>query len=202
MRILIVGGFLGSGKTTLIKKLLHGIIDSGKTVAIIENEIGEVGIDDMLLRETNIRVTPLFGGCVCCQIQGDLIEATNRIKNDISPDWLIIELTGVAFISNIVDAFSKYGDKSTPVSTIAIADASRWNVMVKSMRPIIQGQLKGTHMVLVNKIELSQPSAGMIEEMRAMSGTDKIVQLSADIASGDELLELIARNLERGDRLR
>ena len=112
MKLLIFGGFLGSGKTTIIRKVLEGLVSIGQTAAVIENEIGEIGIDDQVLSDAEVSVTPLFGGCACCQISGSLIRAIERIEFELNPDWLIIELSGLAMVGNLKNLFRRSGIRS------------------------------------------------------------------------------------------
>lgn len=179
MEILIFAGFLGSGKTTVINRLLRGISERGQTAAIIENEIGDVGIDDVFFEGTGMSVTPLFGGCVCCQITGSLIEAAQRIEDEIKPDWLVVEMTGLALMSNIRQLFAKYGRDGIVVHTISVLDISRWEILNKALYSILVNQLTDADIILMNKTDIS-PVTPEIEE--------KI----AEISRGALTLELVA----------
>ena len=99
MKILLVGGFLGSGKTSFILKLAHHMIeDLGiANIVILENEIGEISVDDKVLKGSGYQVKGLFAGCVCCTLAGELPSTVRQIERDIHPDWIIMEATGVAF---------------------------------------------------------------------------------------------------------
>lgn len=184
MKLLIFSGFLGSGKTTIVQKVIRGLVAQGESVAIIENEIGKIGIDQELLAETGIRVTPLFGGCVCCQISGDLLVATGKIREELHPDWIVIELTGLAALSRIIDIFGRYGDDpQLPIFAIAVVDASRWDVLYKMATPLMEQQLQGACAVIVNKIDVREPSPAMLKQM-------------AQLAPGAAILPMAARDLD------
>ncbi len=102
MNLIIVGGFLGSGKTSLILSLAHFLVtneDSAKTnLVIIENEVGEIGIDDKVLKSDGFSVKELFSGCVCCQLTSDLVTSLNDIQENINPKWItaIMSIVGDA----------------------------------------------------------------------------------------------------------
>lgn len=127
MNILLFGGFLGAGKTSLILQAARFIVENKKgTVAVIENEIGETGIDDKVLAAAGLVVRGIFAGCVCCQITGDLINAVNEIYASIRPDWLVIEATGLAVPARIVELIRQYCRCYDSLKTIIVVDACRW----------------------------------------------------------------------------
>lgn len=155
MKIIIVGGFLGSGKTTVINKLIRGIVEDGQFVAIIENEIGSTAIDNIVLEQADVQVTPLFGGCVCCQITGHLVSALEQIQRDVNPDWIITEMTGLALMNDIRTTIYKYGNLGAEIHTISIVDMSRFDILVRAMRNVIEHQIEGADIVLANKTDIS-----------------------------------------------
>ena len=101
MRVIILGGFLGSGKTSVLLQLARYLVDNEKNsfsevkVAIIENEIGDVGIDDKVIVNQGFSVTNLFAGCACCSLSGELVYNIKTIQKELNPEWLIIEATGI-----------------------------------------------------------------------------------------------------------
>ena len=102
MKVLILGGFLGSGKTSLLLQLAYYITgnalnDKKYQVVILENEVGEEGIDDKLLRGNGYQVENLFSGCACCTLSGELLSTVSKIEKELQPDWLILETTGLAY---------------------------------------------------------------------------------------------------------
>ncbi len=129
MKILTLGGFLGSGKTSILLQLAHYIVDNSlkskkNIVAIIENEIGQVGIDDKVLKEKGYNVKDIFSGCVCCSLSGELIAGIQKIHKETDPEWIIIEATGVAMPSNISEVIHK--NLNIKPRLITLVDASRW----------------------------------------------------------------------------
>jgi G3E family GTPase len=195
MKLLIFSGFLGSGKTTVIQKVIRSLTARGETVAIIENEIGKVGIDQEFLAEAGIKITPLFGGCVCCQISGDLLLATQKIRTEIDPDWIVVELTGLATLTKIIDLFARYGDPDLPILTVAVVDAARWEVLSKIAAPLTEQQLLGAKVVIVNKIDVKRPSPQVLDQITRLAPGAKILPISANKTDGAELFDRIEEAL-------
>jgi len=177
MRILLFGGFLGSGKTSIILQLAGQITATSKdTVAIIENEIGEEGIDDKLLSASGFTVKSLFGGCVCCQISGDLIIAVEEIAKVINPDWLIIEMTGLAVPGNVAKLIRQYGASGVKCKIITIVDASRWAELKEVLAPLVDSQVKDSNLIIVNKADLAGSDINRtVEDVRAIAGQATIL---------------------------
>ena len=108
MKIDIVSGFLGAGKTTLIKKLIKEAY-AGEKVVLIENEFGEIGIDGGFLQEAGINITEMNSGCICCSLVGDFSKALNEVAEQYAPDRIIIEPSGVGKLSDVVKAVENAG---------------------------------------------------------------------------------------------
>lgn len=190
MKILMFGGFLGSGKTTMIRSLIQGLMQEGSKVAIIENEIGEVGIDQDILGDAGLRITTLTGGCICCQITGDLISSSKKIKEEVAPDWLIIETTGLAVLKSIADSFGRYGDPDTPVYSFAVVDISRWDVLIRAMENLLKSQMEGVNGVLLNKTDVKTPTEAVLEQIAQFSGNAPAFQVSLN-SNPQEILAMI-----------
>ena len=157
MKVLVFGGFLGSGKTTALLQLARYIVDNSKTdnpnkVMILENEIGEVGIDDAFLRGGGFRVDNLFAGCACCTVSGELVTAAIRIKKEYDPEWLIVETTGLAYPAKIQQNLKEAAD--IPSRIAVLVDASRWARLHIPMEGLFAGQIYGSDAVVINKIDL------------------------------------------------
>ena len=195
MKILIIGGFLGSGKTTVLKKIAISIVSGGQSVAIIENEIGEIGIDQDIIEEIGVSVTPIFGGCVCCQLTGNLFEGIKEVKADLNPDWLLIECTGFAIMTEIIEAFHANSDPDVPAYTISVLDISRFKIFMKAMRSVIASQLDGVDLVLVNKTDIApllEQDKTLISEMSAQA---VILTIAATEIEDDKLWKTVSNAL-------
>lgn len=155
MNVLILGGFLGSGKTTLLLKLIERLCqmsDKDVPVAILENEIGSVGIDDGLIASRGYQVSTMLSGCACCTLAGELPEAVMGIERDLNPDLLIIEATGVAVPSVMAENLQKVMGIDPWVCVIV--DASRWRRMQLPLDVLLRQQLRTCDIICMNKIDL------------------------------------------------
>ena len=126
MKIVVLGGFLGSGKTTLLMQLAKYITQQvgAPQVVILENEIGEVGVDNQLLSGASFSVENIFSGCICCSGAVDLVEGVRKIAADYHPDWLLIEATGMALPSAIRATLKD--ELKLDAAVLCIVDANRW----------------------------------------------------------------------------
>ncbi|MBR6206665.1 MAG: cobalamin biosynthesis protein P47K [Oscillospiraceae bacterium] len=157
MKVLIFGGFLGSGKTTCLMQLARYVVENSKSdkeikVMILENEIGEVGIDDAFLRGGGFQVDNLFAGCACCSVSGEMVTAAGRIRSEYDPEWLIVETTGLAYPIRIQENLKIALDIESRIGVLV--DASRWRRLRIPMENLLMGQIQGSDAVLVNKIDL------------------------------------------------
>ena len=191
MKILLFGGFLGSGKTTIIRSLIDTIRKQNLgSIAVIENEIGEIGIDDTLLREGTVLVKPLFGGCVCCEITGSLLYAVEEIERTLSPAWLIIEMTGVAELKNISEILRQYKKTGPLPMAISVVDGSRWDRLSAVLGDFIRAQLSGCDVAIVNKADLCKNPELIAQSVTAFTGVQDVVIMSS-LSDGAESLSVI-----------
>ncbi|MCL2339902.1 MAG: cobalamin biosynthesis protein P47K [Actinomycetia bacterium] len=158
MKIIILGGFLGSGKTTTLLSLAHYLVehsssDSDVKVMIIENEVGEIGIDDNFLRSGGLEVNTLFSGCACCTLSGELVVAAQKIERDYNPEWLIVETTGVAYPRSMQENLEHSVHSKAKI--IILVDVMRWDRLMRAMPGLLTDQLQGSDAVLLNKIDLA-----------------------------------------------
>ena len=159
MNFLIIGGFLGSGKTSLLLQLAAYMRDRlgiEKTV-ILENEIGQVGIDDRVLSGAGYSVRGMLAGCVCCTMAGELPLTVQAIARDIAPQWIIMEATGMAFPQNVKENLAETLGIDSRIC--CIVDAKRWPRLLKPLEHLLPLQLKEADVVLLNKIDLIDESA-------------------------------------------
>jgi G3E family GTPase len=161
MKIDIISGFLGAGKTTLIKKLIKEELSKEK-VAIIENEYGDVGIDGNLLRMENIEVKEITSGCICCTITGDFKEAILQIIKDYRPERIIIEPSGVAKLSQVINSIgSKSGIKGARINMkIAVVDIQNLESYIRNF-----GEFYTNQIINANTIMLSRTQYANLKEL-------------------------------------
>src|SRR5450756_1612587 len=110
MRLILVAGFLGSGKTSLILELARRLVAASHRVAVIENEIGDVGIDGRYIADHGILVRELFGGCVCCSLSVGLVDMPKLFRRSRDPDYVLLEPTGIAQPSDLVATVRQYAN--------------------------------------------------------------------------------------------
>ncbi len=184
MKILLLSGFLGSGKTSALLQLASYLVRTspkeGTAVMIIENEIGEVGVDDKVLKAGGLQVKELFAGCACCTGGADLLSDIRTIRDTADPAWIVIEATGVAYplqIKENVEACFHI-----PVKILALADAKRWKRLHAYMAQLIEGQVDSADCILLNKVDLVEEAEAdaIAEELRAYNPTAAIWKVVAN----------------------
>lgn len=152
MKIHIIGGFLGSGKTTLIMAMAEKYIERGLKVTILENEAGEIGVDGAVLRNKGLDAVELTNGCICCTLTGTLQSTMRSIERDIGPDILIIEPTGLALPHKVAEMIRGTVDDEE-VSIIGVCDAVRFPLLVEKKEDFIRMQLSKSDILWINKID-------------------------------------------------
>lgn len=159
MRLIIITGFLGSGKTTAMLNLAGYLSREygPESIVIIENEIGEANVDGRLLSQSTYEIRDLTAGCICCTLSGELISALEDIRTKLNPEWLLIEATGIAHqtIANVISQ-SMVGLK--PFSLV-LADAERWDDLMENLPMLISTQVEIADAVLLNKIDAVDQAA-------------------------------------------
>lgn len=183
MEMLIVAGFLGSGKTTLVLSTIERIIErTGKKVVIIVNDFGTVGIDGKIMEKYGLKVAELASGCICCTLGGDLLTTVQDIEESIKPDLLVIEPTGLADPEAIVDAMKHYPGKPLErIRSAVIVDAARFPAIFKALNKPLTNQVKGADLVLINKIDAVSPEAleAVRADLRSLDAEVPIISVSA-----------------------
>ncbi|MHC1592805.1 MAG: GTP-binding protein [Methermicoccaceae archaeon] len=196
MLICQLGGFLGSGKTTLLINVARRFVeDFDKKVAIIENELGEVGVDAAVTNEFGLETEELFGGCICCTLATGLINTVTALATNYKPDVILIEPTGVAFPSRITQILDnlRIETKFTPITVLV--DSSRFMEHFRDMGDFTTRQIKDADIVAINKIDLlsSPVEVEMIKDgLRQINSRALSVGISAKKGEGlDTLMKLI-----------
>ncbi len=190
-KIDIFSGFLGAGKTTLIKKLLNDAYKSEKVV-LIENEFGEIGIDSGFLKEAGVEITEMNSGCICCSLVGDFSEALKKVLSDFNPDRILIEPSGVGKLSDVIKAVK--GIKSDDIilnSFTAVVDAKKCKMYMKNFGEFYNDQVESASCVVLSHttgIE-DEKVKNCIELIREKNSFATIVSTDWDKLSGIKILE-------------
>ena len=149
-KIEIVSGFLGAGKTTLIKKLLKEAF-AGEKLVLIENEFGEIGVDGGFLKEAGIEITEMNSGCICCSLVGDFGTALKEVLEKYNPDRVIIEPSGVGKLSDVVKAVEAVGEKVN--SSVTVVDGQKCNMYMKNFGEFFNNQIENAGTIVNSRTQ-------------------------------------------------
>ena len=156
MQIHVLGGFLGSGKTTLLMRIANTYIRAGKKVAVLVNEMGDIGVDGATLMSEGYNTTELPDGCVCCSLSAELQIAIRNIRRDIQPEIMLIEPTGLAIPAKIIEAIEEIPDFGDYVADIiGVVDPVRFRLFVTKKGKFMAEQLEGSSTIMMNKIDVA-----------------------------------------------
>ena len=192
-KIDIFSGFLGAGKTTLIKKMINEAY-KGEKVVLIENEFGEIGIDGGFLKEAGIEITEMNSGCICCSLVGDFTEALKKVLVDFSPDRVIIEPSGVGKLSDVIHAVLDVETDSAKLNGFTtVVDAKKCKMYMKNFGEFFCDQVEHASSIVLSH------TAGLDEEklhncihlLREHNVNATIVTTDWESLSGWQLLEAI-----------
>lgn len=150
----VYSGFLGAGKTTLIKKMLKDVYKNEKVV-LLENEFGEVGIDGAFMKEAEIQVTEMNSGCICCSLAGDLGDALKKLVDTYSPDRIIVEPSGVGKLSDVVKAIKNNEEECglNVKCTCAVVDAVKCRVYLKNFAEFFENQIENAGTIVLSRTQ-------------------------------------------------
>ena len=182
MKLLLISGFLGSGKTTLLLQIARRLSAGSLKIAIIENEVGEIGIDGQYLRREGMEVQELFGGCVCCTLSVNLVTTLEKLNRLVQPDTVILEATGVALPGDIVPVVRKHAPMVDETQVLLLVDALRYEMLLEVMTPMVKSQISAADIVAINKIdEVGELRIDFIRKsVQTLNGKARVVALSAE----------------------
>ncbi len=192
MHVLVVAGMLGAGKTSTIIQLLGPLSAGGRKVAIIENEIGSVGIDGEVLNKNGLQIKELAGACVCCTLQSGMIDTLKLLQKEVGPDIVVIEPTGIADPEYIlVSIDGVVGLDIDSVKVVVVIDGERF-LRLKTMfeRPL-RNQLEMADLVLINKVDAISPQdlRSIEDQIRSFfKYAGKILHVRGDTGEGMDVI--------------
>ena len=191
MKIDIYSGFLGAGKTTLIKKMIQEAY-CGEKLVLIENEFGEIGIDGGFLQDAGINITEMNSGCICCSLVGDFGKALTQVITEYAPDRIVIEPSGVGKLSDVVAAVEKVtGDDVQLGNTVAVVDAGKVKVYMKNFGEFYNNQVETAGTIILSRTD-SIPQAKLdtaVALLREHNANAALVTTPWNQLTGKQLLE-------------
>ena len=193
-KIDIFSGFLGAGKTTLIKKLLKEAYTDEKVV-LIENEFGETGIDGGFLKEAGIEITEMNSGCICCSLVGDFTEALKKVLSEFSPDRILIEPSGVGKLSDVINAVKDVEDKSVSLNSfVAVVDAKKCKMYMKNFGEFYNNQIENASSIILSHTSGLDPEKVnlCIDLIRSKNPDATIISTEWDSLSGEKIKEAMS----------
>ena len=195
-RIDVFSGFLGAGKTTLIKKLLKDAY-AGQKVVLIENEFGEIGIDGGFMKEAGIQVTEMNSGCICCSLVGDFGEALQKVLDTYHPDRILIEPSGVGKLSDVVRAASAVcGDDCQIGALVAVVDAGKCKIYVKNFGEFFINQIEHAATIILSRTDIVSPEKvdECVRLIREHNQTATVITTPVDQLDGKQILAAMEKS--------
>ncbi len=192
-KIDIYSGFLGAGKTTLIKKMISEAY-AGQKLVLIENEFGEIGIDGGFLQDAGINITEMNSGCICCSLVGDFGRALEQVIAQYHPDRVIIEPSGVGKLSDVMAAARKVTNEEVTLGyTVAVVDAGKVKVYMKNFGEFYNDQVQTASTIILSRTDAipQQKLDGAVELLREHNADAVIVTTPWDQLTGAQLLEAL-----------
>ena len=203
-KIDIISGFLGAGKTTLIKKLLQEALN-GQKVVLIENEFGEIGIDGGFLKDAGIQITEMNSGCICCSLVGDFGAALKKVVEQYHPDRIIIEPSGVGKLSDVIAAVMNVaGEIDLDLNSfVTVADATKCKMYMKNFGEFYNNQVESANTIILSrtqgmKEEKLAQAVSMIQDKNAKA---KIITTPWDELTGEQILAVMEQGHSLAEEL-
>ena len=189
-KIDIFSGFLGAGKTTLIKKLIQEAY-AGEKVVLIENEFGEIGIDGGFLQDAGINVTEMNSGCICCSLVGDFSKALQQVVAQYAPQRILIEPSGVGKLSDVIKAVANANlDDAELNAFCTVVDASKCKMYMKNFGEFFNDQVENAGCIILSHTDKTSAEklAAAVELLRGKNGTATVVTAPWDSLDGKTIL--------------
>lgn len=190
----IISGFLGAGKTTLIKKLLEERAFPNEKIVLIENEYGEIGIDGAILKNNGIEIKELNSGCICCTIAGDFRKALKEMIKMYHPDRIIIEPSGVGKLSDVLKGCQQYvTDKLIEIKLcMTVIDAMKYKLYMKNFAEFYKDQLVNAKTILLSRTQCMKPEAleFVINDIKQYNKSAPVITTQWEWLSGSEIVKI------------
>ena len=201
-KIDIISGFLGAGKTTLIKKLLGEAL-KGQQVVLIENEFGEIGIDGGFLKDAGVNITEMNSGCICCSLVGDFGTALKDVITKFNPDRIIIEPSGVGKLSDVIKAVQGVAEDA-PIelnSLVTVADANKCKMYMKNFGDFYNNQVESAHTIVLSRTQNMKQDKleACVAMIREHNKEAAVITTPWDELTGEQLLAAMEKPVSLAD---
>ena len=196
-KIDIISGFLGAGKTTLIKKLISEAY-CGEKIVLIENEFGEIGIDGGFMKDAGIEITEMNSGCICCSLVGDFGKALRKVLDEYTPDRIVIEPSGVGKLSDVCRAVKNVESENVKINArTVVADATKAKLYIKNFGEFYNDQIETATAIVLSRTGMIQEDKlnSVLELIREHNDKAIVVTTPWDKVDGKAILEA----MEHGD---
>jgi G3E family GTPase len=191
----IFSGFLGAGKTTLIKKLIKEAYN-GEMLVVIENEFGKIGIDGGFLKEAGIEITEMNSGCICCSLVGDFGKALKKVKDEYNPDRILIEPSGVGKLSDVIRAVQDAEIEDMELNAFTtVIDASKCKMYMKNFAEFYRNQVEFASSIILSRTDGIRQSKldDAVEIIRSLNTTASLITTPWDQLDGSIILETMEK---------
>jgi G3E family GTPase len=193
--VAVVSGFLGAGKTTLIKKLAQALIAGGRRVVVVENEFGEEAVDSVLLEGDGFSVVELVDGCICCTLKHNFREALRRIGEEVRPDMLLVEPSGIFILEDAVGLFADPAVRAVCRldAVLTVVDCFHYLRYCTEFSAFLESQIRHSTRILLNKLDKLGPDAleYVTGSLHELGPGVPLFMLRWDDLSSDDLLSLL-----------
>lgn len=189
-KIDIISGFLGAGKTTLIKKLLSEAY-AGEQVVLIENEFGEIGIDGGFLKEAGIEIREMNSGCICCSLVGDFGTSLKEVIATYHPDRIVIEPSGVGKLSDVIKAMENVKDEELVLNSLTtVVDVNKCKMYIKNFGEFYRNQVETARTIILSRTDVAKPEKAeeAVHMLREMNEKAAIITTPIAQLDGKKLL--------------
>lgn len=203
-KIDIFSGFLGAGKTTLIKKLIKEAY-AGENLVLIENEFGEIGVDGGFLAEAGIKINELNSGCICCSLVGDFSKALKKVHTEYNPDRILIEPSGVGKLSDVIRAVESAGLEDCTINTYtAVVDAVKCKMYMKNFGEFFNDQIETASCIVFSHTDIASAEklANAVELVKAHNKNATVVTTAWNELDGKQILSAMEHSRTLADELK
>ena len=198
-KIDVISGFLGAGKTTLIKKLLDEAL-AGEQIVLIENEFGEIGIDGGFLKDAGIEIREMNSGCICCSLVGDFGTALKEVVDTYHPERVIIEPSGVGKLSDVIHAIERNAEEAGLEldSATTVVDVTKCKIYLKNFGEFFKNQVQSAGTIILSRMDTPKATPEKVEEvlalLRELNPSATIITTPVEELGGKKVLETMQGN--------